>query len=195
MATGKRFKVTHVGEDGETILAQDAASEDVFPTIIADVLASDILAEHDQETREAAVEMVARIQGIEHPPFPETTEVYRRRYTIEELPEPQLEVGETEAWLTDIRGTRITDVFSELRVVLPISKLRFEIWPNESQHRGRPHCKVSCGGKAATFSIPEGKLLIGDIHPNERAATKAIQLHGEQLLKVWNLMRPDDQRL
>lgn len=192
---GKRFIVTHIGKDGATILAQDASPEEVFPTIVADALTSDILPEHEQDTREAAVEMVARIHGLENPPFPRMTEVYSRRYTVEELPEVQLDQEGGGPWLLDIRGNRVTRISSELRVALPTSKLRFEIWPNESQHRGRPHCKVSCGGKSATFSIPEGELLVGDIHPDERTASRTIQLHGEQLLKVWYLMRPDDQRL
>jgi hypothetical protein len=191
----KRYIVTHIDEGGAIILDDDAAPEEVFPTIVADALASDILSEYDQETREAAVEMVARLHGLEQPPFPRSTEVYRRRYRIEELPDPELAHEEGPPWLVDIHGNRVDDNFSAFRVALPRSNLRFEIWPNESQHRGRPHCRVSCGSKSATFSIPEGELLVGDIHPNEWEASRTIQQYSEQLLEVWHRMRPDDQKL
>lgn len=188
MATGKRFVVTHSSEDGETILAHDAASEDVFPAIVTDALASDILPNHDEETREAAVEMVARIHGFEEPRCDVEGAIYGRDYRVEELPDDPTALDE-------FYSTRLANP-KLLKLVFRVpGKLRVEIWPNESQHRGRPHCRVSKPPKAASFTIPDGQLLVGDLRPDEREATKLVQSHGQQLLDLWNRMRPDDQKL
>ena len=194
MGRDRRYVVKQVGEEGDTVLARDILLDDVLPTIVANVLASDVLSEHDEEARQTAVEMVARLNGLDAPPLPEWIDVYGHEYEIEEVVEPIAEQGEGNTKWTIFQGTRLPSK-TQYRIALPVPKLRFEIWPNESQHRGRPHCKVSCDGKSATFSIPDGELLVGDLEPNERRAVKAVQLHGEALLKVWYRLRPDDQKL
>lgn len=188
MASDKHFIVTHIGAEGETILAHNASSDDVFSTVVNDALSADILPEHDQQTREAAVEMVTRIQGLERPKESREGTVYGRTYRVDELPDDPVALDE----------------FYDARMVSPRllklvfrtpGKLRIEIWPNESQHRGRPHCRVSKPPKFASFTIPDGELLVGDLRPDEREATKLVQSHGEELLGLWHRMRPDDQKL
>lgn len=149
MALDKRFVVTHIGEDGETILAHDTSSEEVFGTIVSDALAADILPEHDQDTREAAVEMVARIQGFERPRENADGKIYGRAYRVEELPDDPVALDE-------FCNARLLSPKLLKFVYRARGKLRIEIWPNESQHRGRPHCRVSKPPKFASFTIPDG---------------------------------------
>lgn len=179
----KRFIVTHVGEDHLTILAYEATAEEVFTAIIQDAVASDVLAEHPDDTRETAIEMAARMQGLEHPPFPTETKVYGRKYRIEELADidDARKAIDARAGLYDAIAKR--GLLPSL-IALPASRLRYEIWPNESKHRGRPHCKVSYAEKSANFSIPDAELLVGDISPDEREAVRTIRKYGDALLKL-----------
>lgn len=73
--------------------------------------------------------------------------------------------------------------------------LRMIFRPNESQHRGRPHCLVEVSGKSATFDIITGERLAGDIRPLNRTAKRVIEENSEVLVKKWNDTRPDDQKL
>ena len=185
----RRFMVTHINDDcGETILAHDAASKDVFRVVVENALASDVLAKHDHDTREAAIEMVARIGCFEDPPRTVEGSIYDRTYRIEELPDDPIALAE-------FYNARLLSPKLLKFVYRVPGKLRIEIWPNESQHRGLPHCRVSNRSKAASFTIPDGALLVGDLRPDEREATMIVRQHGEELLSLWHLMRPDDQRL
>jgi len=76
-----------------------------------------------------------------------------------------------------------------------IKDFRCEIFPNESQHRGRPHCKMTADEKSAVFDIRTGEKLVGDLGRWERTASKAVQLHSAALLDFWIDLRPDDQKL
>lgn len=189
----KRFIVTYIGEDRVTILAYEAGPEEVFPAIIKDAVASDVLAEHPGDIRETAIEMAARMQGLEHPPFPTETKVYGRTYRIEELADDgnQLQDNLVDVSRKSASGWKVMPH----RIALPASRLRYEIWPNEPKHRGRPHCKVSRAEKSANFAIPDAELLVGDISPDEREAVRTIRKYGDELLKLWHRMRPDDQKL
>ena len=77
-----------------------------------------------------------------------------------------------------------------------IDDFRIEIYPNEGQHRGRPH--------AAVF-LPDGKISVSLEDPpevltpqklrGEAAALRVVKKHLVRLLKLWAETRPDDQRL
>lgn len=185
----KRFMVTHIDEDGgETIFAHGAASEEVFSVVVENAMASDVLAQHDDGTREAAIEMVARIGGFEDPRESVEGSIYGRSYRVEELPDDPIALDE----FYDVRLT--SPKLLKLVYRVP-GRLRIEIWPDESKHRGRPHCRVSNRSKAASFTIPEGDLFVGDLQPDEREAEKLVRTHGDELLRLWHRMRPDDQKL
>lgn len=185
---GKRFIVTHVGNDGEAILADGAAANELAGVVLNDVLASDTLGELPPEDRDAVFNAAVALNGLSCPPFPEQVTIYDRVYRVEELPDVGAALDE---FLADRLGSP-----NLLRLVIRLpGKLRYEIWPNESQHRGRPHCKVSYSGQSATFSIPDGVLLAGHLRPHEAEAAKSIRLHGKALMDKWQLMRPDDQRI
>ena len=81
----------------------------------------------------------------------------------------------------------------EVTVALP--QFKVVIRPNESQHRGRPHCLIAMGEKSAVFDIVTGELMAGTLKSWNRTAEKAVKLHSPELLEVWNDTRPDDQKL
>lgn len=76
-----------------------------------------------------------------------------------------------------------------------IDDFKVTFFSNESQHRGRAHCKVTIAGKSANFDIVSGELIIGDIRPWERTVSKVLIEHKEGLLEFWHSTRPDDQKL
>lgn len=189
----KRYMVTHIdGDDGETILAHDIEADELVDVVVDDLMASEALidvARNDQDRRDA-LEMSASLNGVDVDGLPkQVTPVGGHTYLIEELPDDPVALDE----FHKVRFTNPKLVKFVCRG-LP-GKLRYEIWPNESQHRGEPHCKVSNKARAATFGIPEGNRKAGDLRPDEAEATKTIRAHGERLLADWYRLRPDDQKL
>jgi hypothetical protein len=80
-------------------------------------------------------------------------------------------------------------------VTVTIDDFNAIIRPNESQHRGRPHCLIAMGEDSATFDILTGELLAGTLKSWNRTAEKIVKKHSAELLKTWNETRPDDQKL
>jgi hypothetical protein len=80
-------------------------------------------------------------------------------------------------------------------VAIRMEGFRIVFRPNESQHRGRPHCLIEMRPKSATFDIKSGELLAGDISPWNRTAEKVVSENTAELMKLWNKTRPDDQKL
>lgn len=76
-----------------------------------------------------------------------------------------------------------------------IEDFKVTFFGNESQHRGRPHCKVTIAGKSANFDIVTTELIVGDIKPWERTVSKVLAAHADGLLAFWHSTRPDDQKL
>ena len=186
---GRRFIISPVGDDGETILADTALPEQVRPILIDDLRASDFLDGSPKEDRDAVFDADTAMNYIGHePPFPEEVTLCGRAYRIEELPDDPTALDEF--WTVRLASPSLIKLVCRLP-----GKLRYEFWPNESQHRGRPHCKVSSGEKAATFSIPEGDLLAGNIRPHEAEARKTIRKYANELTRFWWLTRPDSQRI
>lgn len=183
-----RYVVTRLDDGGETILADAAEADEVFEVVVDDVLTSNALADNAAQDRKQAIEMAAIMKGLQNPPFPKEATVFQHQYRIEELPDDPAVLDEF------YRSRFRRPNFMHLVCRLP-GKLRYEIWPNESQHRGRPHCKVSYNGESATLSIPDGELLAGSLRRHEAEARRTIQTSGNDLLQRWEQMRPDDQRL
>ena len=179
----KRFIITHIGDDGDTVIADAATAEEITDTIVGDLMASDVRRDLPDEDREDAFRAFVAMTGPD-----EQIEIFGRTYRIEELPDDPAALDEF--WTVRLASPSLIKLVCRLP-----GKLRYEFWPNESQHRGRPHCKVSSGEKAATFSIPEGDLLAGNIHPHETEARKTIRKHADELTRYWWLTRPDDQRV
>ena len=80
-------------------------------------------------------------------------------------------------------------------VSIQLERFKVVIRPNESQHRGRPHCLIELRGKSATFDINGGSLLAGDLKPWNRTAEKVIAENSVKLMALWDKTRPDDQKL
>jgi hypothetical protein len=80
-------------------------------------------------------------------------------------------------------------------VTVSLDGFRVTIRPNESQHRGRPHCLIAMGEFSATFDIVTGALLAGSLKSWTRTAEKVVKRNSVDLLKVWNDTRPDDQKI
>jgi hypothetical protein len=80
-------------------------------------------------------------------------------------------------------------------VSVPIDGFKAVIRPNESQHRGRPHCLIAMGEDSATFDILTGERLAGTLKSWNRTAEKVVKQNSAELLIVWNDTRPDDQKL
>ena len=80
-------------------------------------------------------------------------------------------------------------------VTVTIDNFRALIRPNESQHRGRPHCLIAMGEDSATFDIVTGERLAGSLKSWNRTAEKVVKTHSAELLETWNQTRPDDQKL
>ena len=71
------------------------------------------------------------------------------------------------------------------------------LFPNESQHPGFPHVTVKIGNEKVNVSIAETPVVIAG---NERAigigaVLKAVKKHRAELMKEWDALRPDDQKL
>lgn len=80
-------------------------------------------------------------------------------------------------------------------VTVEIGRFKAVIRPNESQHRGRPHCLIEINETSATFDIVTGNRLAGSLKRWDRTAEKVVKEHSDELIKVWNRTRPDDQKL
>lgn len=185
----KRFIVTYMGEDGETILEHNAKGDEAIDVVVGDMLAnSDAFAGEDEENREWACRALAAAKNLSGPNPIEQATLKGRTYRVEELPDDSLALDE-------FYNAKLSEPKLLKLVYRTPGKLRIEIWPNESQHRGRPHCRVSKPPKSASFTIPEGELLVGDLRPDEREASKLVQAHSQELLWLWHRMRPDDQKL
>lgn len=185
-----KFTVKRVEGAASKILRIDADPQQVMPLIVEDAINSVALNNFNRESREFAFNLMAQLQGLEEQPFPMSAWLYDREYGIDRYCPP---ADDEEAENHGQSGLR--SIFDPAVARLPTSHLRYEIWPNESQHRGRPHCKVSKAEKSAIFSIPDGERLVGDINPYEREASRTIRRYGMRLLEVWYRLRPDDQRL
>lgn len=82
-----------------------------------------------------------------------------------------------------------------IEVTVELRGFKAVIRPNESQHRGRPHCLIAVDEKSATFDIKTGKRLAGDLGRWNSTAQKVISEESERLMKAWDETRPDDQTL
>lgn len=80
-------------------------------------------------------------------------------------------------------------------VKFDLGKFKAIIRPNESKHRGRPHCLIEHDEKSASFDIQSGERLAGDLGQWNRTAEKVVLEFSNDLLSLWNDTRPDDQRL
>jgi len=80
-------------------------------------------------------------------------------------------------------------------VTVEIGRFKAVIRPNESQHRGRPHCLIELNETSATFDIVTGDRLAGSLKRWDRTAEKVVKEHSDELMTVWNRTRPDDQKL
>ena len=78
---------------------------------------------------------------------------------------------------------------------LGIDDFKVFVYPNESKHRGRPHCEVKIDGKTATFDIETGDPLGENVGRWERTVRKVLLQHQEGLREFWHDTRPDDQKL
>lgn len=82
------------------------------------------------------------------------------------------------------------------KVAAWIKEYRIEIYLNESQHRGRPHVAVVLPDGKISVSLDDPPVVLT---PNglrgEAAALKVVEKHREQLRKLWDDTRPDDQKL
>jgi hypothetical protein len=189
-----RVIISRRSPDGERIIAIDAKHHEVTDIVIADALnipsdelEPEIIRNISTEDRAAAITAAVTLQGSALGRLPASIKVYGQVYEIDELPE------EPEGLLCLLRS-RAASGLLHLNCSLP-GPLKFEIWPNERTHRGRPHCRVTYGGKQASYSIPDGKKLSGDLRPKESLASRLIRQHGEILQELWIATRPDDQAL
>ena len=184
----QKFIVTHIGDEGETILAHAAEPGEVIDVVVDDLMSSDAWKELPADDREAVFRAEASLNDLTGPHGPECATVSTRTYRVERLPDDP--AAHDEFYRFRFGHPNLIKLLCRLP-----GKLRYEIWPNESQHRGRPHCKASNREKAANFSIPDGERIVGDLRPDEREASETIQKHGEELLTLWHRTRPDDQKL
>ncbi len=76
-----------------------------------------------------------------------------------------------------------------------IRQFKVEIFPNESTHRGRPHCKVTTDKGAVTVDISNGGIIAGTAGHWTRTIQKVVLSHSDGLKRLWDEMRPDDQKL
>lgn len=79
-------------------------------------------------------------------------------------------------------------------VKVDLGRFKAIIRPNESKHRGRPHCLIECDEKSASIDIQSGERLAGDLGRWNRTAEKVVLEFSNALLCVWNDTRPDDQK-
>ena len=187
----RRFIVTHIDEDRETILAHDVECEEIVDVVVDDLMSSDALVEitDNEKDRRGALNAIASLSGLEPPHFRDQISIEGRTYRIEQLPDDPIALDEFyNARFLSPKLVKLVCRFKE-------SKLRYTIYTKEPQHRGRPHCTASRGEKSANFEIPSGKWMVGDISPDSREATNTIRKHGERLLSLWHRTRPDDQKL
>jgi hypothetical protein len=133
--------------------------------------------------REIAARAVVVLGGLSEP-----RNVFGRDYQVVELPDDLTPAQ----WVREWRGPTVLHI-----VCAREGQLRVEIYPNEGQHRGRPHCKVTYARRVAgSFGLPDGEPLHpGRLGPHEAAARKLVRKHGRRLLDDWFHYRPDDQRL
>lgn len=76
-----------------------------------------------------------------------------------------------------------------------IDEFRVIFYPNESQHRGRPHCKVVIADKTANYDLNTLEPIVGDLGKWNRTVKKVLKEHKDRLLAFWHATRPDDQKL
>ncbi len=76
-----------------------------------------------------------------------------------------------------------------------IKLFKVSIWPNESQHRGRPHCAVRHDKGQVSVDIMTGEVIAGDPGRWASAIKHAVLQHSSELQELWNSTRPDDQKL
>ena len=185
----RKFVITRVEEDADIILADDAEQEAIEEIIADDLTETDLLPKDaTEEERRIGIEMGVALSGIGSPPYPTEKRILGRRYRVEELPnDPRVAA---EFFASRSSGPRLIGFLCKLP-----GPLRFIIWTNERTHRGRPHCLVEYGDKSATFGLPDGELLSGDLRPKEGKARRMVQKYADELLRQWHRSRPDDQRL
>lgn len=76
-----------------------------------------------------------------------------------------------------------------------IDQFKVEIFPNEGQHRGRPHCKITTDKGSVTVDLHTFAIIAGTAGPWNHTICKVVKDHQTGLLVLWDKMRPDDQRL
>jgi len=81
------------------------------------------------------------------------------------------------------------------RTYSEIDQLKVEIRANEGQHRGRPHCCVTTDKGAVSVDILTGEIIEGDAGKWNTPIKKVVKSHSNGLKKLWDEMRPDDQKL
>lgn len=119
------------------------------------------------------------------------------RRIAEAIAESELDRGSLTRSLiesTDARTKRLQDL-REARYKA-IKDFDVQIFPDESQHRGRPHCSVDTRGHGrVSVDIMTGEILAGDAGRYNREISLAVTGEKRGLSDLWAKMRPDDQKL
>lgn len=76
-----------------------------------------------------------------------------------------------------------------------ITSFKVIIRANESKHPGRPHCCVETDKGSVSVDIETGEIIAGNAGKWNTPIKKAVTSHKAGLEKLWNEMRPDDQKL
>jgi hypothetical protein len=81
------------------------------------------------------------------------------------------------------------------RVYKEVDTFKIEVFPNEGQHRGRPHCKVTTDKGAVTVDAKTGEILAGNAGHWTATVCKVVLAHSDGICDLWEKMRPEDQKL
>jgi hypothetical protein len=82
-------------------------------------------------------------------------------------------------------------------VVKGIADFRIDLYPNESQHRGRPHCRVHLQDGPINVSLERPPIVLAGRRNmrGEAAALKCVEANLSKILQAWADTRPDTQKL
>ena len=82
VVTDLTFLLPHIGDDGDTVIADAATAEEITDIIVGDLMASDVRRDLPDEDREDAFRAFVAMTGPD-----EQIEIFGRTYRIEELPD------------------------------------------------------------------------------------------------------------
>lgn len=196
------YKVMVIDADGTVTVLRDATTLGDIPNIVE----SDIL------ERGRIAEANANADGIEKVREQTNGEIvtakiyYAARPSTEPLPLPNgriyqvEEVMQSPAPFGDSRDAssidqELSDPASMEFLCAQVGGLSIYVYPDESRHRGRPHCTVAAGGANANFDILTGELLAGSLKSQNGKARKLVIELRNELLAKWDAKRPDTQKL